>query len=421
MPSYYVRIFYVAGRLRKMFVLEYKLRGKESQFRAIDEAIRTVQFVRNKCLRYWEDSQGVGQKDIYKHTTTLRKEFSFVKDLNSTACQQACERTWTAILKFYTNCKNNIPGKKGYPKYSKRTRSVEFKKSGWKLNRDTKRITFTDGKNIGELKLIGSRDLYYFQEWQIQRVRIVRRADGYFVQLMLRLDPRDITPQPEPTKKCVAIDVGLKYFYCDSNNNTVECPKYYRASEKRLNKLNRRKSRKFKKGQKQSNNYIKARKRYAKRHLKVSRQREEFAKEKALRLIESNDLIAYEDLKVKNLVRNQKLAKSINDAAWSQLRKWIEYFGVKYGRLTVAVPPHYTSSDCPNCGNRVKKSLSTRTHICSCGIEPMDRDYAASLNILKKATQGHWGSWSDSLDLNAWGDLTSVLVGGNTCQGKLNR
>jgi putative transposase len=94
-----------------MFIVEYKLRGRESQFRAIDEAIRTVQFVRNKCLRYWEDNKGVGQKDVYKHVTALRKEFSFVKDLNSTACQQACERTWTAILKFYTlyifklNCK----------------------------------------------------------------------------------------------------------------------------------------------------------------------------------------------------------------------------------------------------------------------------------------------------------------------------
>ena len=212
----------------------------------------------------------------------------------------------------------------------------------------------------------------------------------------------------KPAKKCVAIDVGLKYFYSDSNSNTVECPKYYRQAEKRLNKLNRRKSRKFIKGKKQSNNYIKARKRYANGHLKVSRQREEFAKEKALRLIQSNDLIAYEDLKVKNLVRNKKLAKSINDAAWSQLRKWIEYFGVKYGRLTIAVPPHYTSQDCFNCGKRIKKSLSVRTHVCSCGYCE-DRDKMAALNILKKATQGHWGSWSS--DLNAWGDLPSSSVG----------
>ncbi|MGB5769207.1 MAG: transposase [Crocosphaera sp.] len=401
-----------------MFILEYKLKGKQHQYQAIDEAIRTVQFVRNKCLRYWEDNKGVGQKDVYKYVTQLRNEYSFVKDLNSTACQQACERTWTAILKFYNNCKNNIPGKKGYPKYSKRTHSVEFKKSGWKLNRDAKKIVFTDGKNIGELKLIGSRDLFYFQEWQIQRVRIVKRADGYFVQLLLKLDIRDITPRLEPTKKCVGLDMGLKYLYADSDNNFVEPPKYYRQAEKRLNQLNRRKSKKFKKGKKQSNNYIKATRQSAKGHLKVSRQREELAKRLPLRLIQSNDLIAYEDLKVKNLVRNKKLAKSINDAGWSQLRKWIEYFGVKYGRLTIAVNPAYTSQQCFNCGQLIKKSLSVRTHVCSCGYCE-DRDTMAALNILKKATIGHIGSWSQ--DLNAWGDSTSILIGSNTCQDKLSQ
>ena len=421
-----------------MFILEYKLKGKTQQYQAIDNAICTVQFVRNKCLRYWEDHRGVGQKDIYRYVTQLRKEYSFVQILNSTACQQACERTWTAIARFYDNCKKRrdpasplgalgsstrqqIPGKKavearvlkdtashigerrkgtstkkGYPKYSKRTRSVEFKKSGWSLDRDRKRIKFTDGNKIGELKLIGSRDLFYFQEWQIQRVRIVKRADGYFAQLILKLDVRDITPQLEPTKKMLGLDVGLKYFYADSDGNTIDCPKYYRKAEKRLNKLNRRKSRKFIKGKPATKNYIKAKKLYAKGHLKVSRQREEFAKEKALRLIQSNDLIAYEDLKVKNLVRNSKLAKSISDAAWSQLRKWIEYFGVKYRKLTIAVSPHYTSQECFSCGKRVKKSLSVRTHVCECGYCE-DRDVNAALNILKKATQGHWGSWSEIL------------------------
>ncbi len=142
------------------------------------------------------------------------------------------------------------------------------------------------------------------------------------------------------------------------------------------------------------------------------------AKKLALRLIQSNDLIAYEDLKVNNLVRNPKLAKSINDAGWSQLRKWIEYFGIKYGRLTIAVNPAYTSQECFNCGQLIKKSLSVRTHVCSCGYSE-DRDKMAALNILKRATQGHWGSWSE--DLNAWGDLSSILVGSNTCQDNLSR
>ncbi|NJK48647.1 transposase [Candidatus Gracilibacteria bacterium] len=393
-----------------MFVLEYKLKGKAKQYQAIDESIRTVQFVRNKCLRYWEDGQNIGQKDLYRYVTQLRKEFEFVKALNSTACQQACERTWTSILKFYANCKNKIQGKKGYPKYSKSTRSFELKQSGWKLDRDAKKIAFTDGKNIGEFKLIGSRDLYYFQDFQINRVRVVKRADGYFCQFLLKLDVRDIVPQLKPTQKCVGIDVGLKYFYSDSNGSTIVTPNYYRKSEKRLKKLNRRKSKKFKKGNLQSNNYIKAKKQYSKRHLKVSRQREEFAKEKALRLIQSNDLVAYEDLKVKNLVRNSKLAKSINDAAWSQFRKWIEYFGVKYSRLTIAVSPQYTSVDCFNCGKRIKKSLSVRTHVCECGYCE-DRDINAALNILKKATTGHVGSWSEQLDRNAWGESTSTLIG----------
>ena len=89
----------------------------------------------------------------------------------------------------------------------------------------------------------------------------------------------------------------------------------------------------------------------------------------------------------KNLVdyfRQAALAKSINDAGWSQLRKWIEYFGVKYGRLTIAVNPAYTSQECFNCGKLIKKSLSVRTHVCSCGYSE-DRDKMAALNILKKA------------------------------------
>ena len=117
------------------------------------------------------------------------------------------------------------------------------------------------------------------------------------------------------------------------------------------------------------------------------------------------DLVAYEDLNVQGLVRNRHLSKSISDAGWSTFRIWLEYFGLKYGKVTVAVPPHYTSSDCPACGKRVKKALSTRTHACPCGyIE--NRDVAASFNILKKglSTVGHTGT-------HAWGETSSSLVG----------
>ena len=406
-----------------MLVIEYKVKGSQNQYRAIDEAIRTGQFVRNKALRLWMDAKRedkINKYDLNKYCAVLAKEFDFAKKLNSTARQSSAERAWSAISRFYDNCKKQSIGKKahrprrgslgvrteqaGFPKFKKHSRSVEYKHSGWRLNPHTKKhITFTDKIGIGKLKLIGSRNIYFYQPEQIKRVRLIRRADGYYCQFCISIEVKE---ELKPANQNVGLDVGLKYFYADSNGNTEANPRFYRKNEKRLNRLNRRKSKKYRKGQKQSKNYQKARIRAAKAHLKVSRQREEHAKRLARCVVTSNDVIAYEDLNVKGLVRNRSLSKSINDAGWSSFRKWIEYFGFKFGKITVAVPPHYTSQDCPKCEARIKKSLSTRTHVCKCGyIE--DRDIAASINILKKglSTVGHTGS-------QVWGDLPSGLVGG---------
>lgn len=182
-----------------MFVLEDKIKPKPHQIEAIEEAIRTTQFVRNKTLRFWMDNHGVGKIELFRYNTQLRKEFKFVNELNSHACQTAVERT-----------------------------------------------------------------------------------------------------------------------------------------------------------------------------LRV-----------ALSLIKSNDLVAYEDLNVSGMVKNRRLAKSISDAGWSIFRRWLEAFGDKYGKVTIPVPPHNTSQNCSNCGEKVQKTLSTRTHICShCGFVK-DRDVNAALNILQ--------------------------------------
>ncbi len=395
-----------------MFIQEFKLKGNKAQYQAIDEAIRTAQFVRNKVIRHWMDNYGVGQKDLYRYNTQLREEFPFVKALNSHACQTAVERAWSAIARFYENCRKQIKGKKGYPKFKKNCRSLTYKTSGWKLSEDRKRVKFTDKKGIGSLKMKGGWDLHRIQLESIKRVHLVKRADGYYVQFVIKEDLSNlVSTELEPAQHNVGLDVGLHYFYVDSDGNQVQVPQYYRKAEKRLNRLNRRKSRKFLKGQKQTNNYIKARNRYARKHLRVSRQRKEFCKETALRVIQSTDVVAYENLNVAGLVRNGKLAKSINDAAWSSFRSWLEYFGKKYGKITVAVLPHYTSQECSNCGRVVKKTLSQRTHECECGTV-MCRDQNAAINILKKglATVGH----TESLELdsiNASGDSPSTLVG----------
>ncbi|AKV69346.1 MULTISPECIES: RNA-guided endonuclease InsQ/TnpB family protein [Microcystis] len=390
-----------------MFVLEYKVKPKPNQIEAINEAIRTTQFVRNKVLRYWMDNPGVGKTELFRYNTALRKEFKFVDDLNSHACQTAVERTLRAITRFYDNCQNKVKGKKGYPKFKKHSRSVEYKVSGWKLSKDKRHITFTDKKGIGTLKLIGSRDINYYQPDQIKRVRILNRADGYYVQFCIKLDPRDTVKPLTPSQKATGIDVGLKFFLVDSEGHQIDCPNYYRKAEKQLNRLNRKKSKKYRKGKKQSRNYHKARKRYARKHLRVSRQREEFVKSVALRLVKSNDLIAYENLNIKGMVKNRHLAKSITDAGWSVFRQWLEYFGDKYCKLTIAVSPHNTSQNCSNCGQKVQKSLSTRTHVCPhCGYTDC-RDRNAALNILQKGLI----SVGRTQTLNASGEIPSWLVG----------
>ncbi|OLT63147.1 RNA-guided endonuclease InsQ/TnpB family protein [Moorena bouillonii] len=391
-----------------MIILEFKAWGKKHQYSAIDEAIRTVKFIRNSCIRLWLDNKGTGKYDLSKYCKVLAKQFPFANELNSSARQAASERAWSSIAKFYDNCKKKVPGKKGFPKFKKKVRSVEYKQSGWKLSPDKKSITFTDKKGIGKLKLKGKWDLWRFDKKQIKRVRIVWRADGYYVQFCVSVD---INEELESTGKTIGLDVGLKDFYTDSDGNTEPNPRFYRKGEKRLKFYQRRVSRK-KKG---SSNRKKAVNRLGRTHLKISRQREEHAKRLARCVIRSNDLVAYvraacrrQDLRVKNLAKNHCRGLSINDAGWYQFRKWMEHFGVKFGRITVAVNPAYTSQNCSSCGEVVKKSLSTRTHTCKCGCE-LDRDHNAAINIRTRAlsTVGHTGTWI--IDPNACGESTSTL------------
>lgn len=222
---------------------------------------------------------------MYRHSTALREEFAFVKDLNSSACQASVERAYSAIARFYDNCKKAVPGKKGYPTFLKNSRSVEYKVSGWKLSETRKQITFTDKKGIGKLKLKGTWDLNFYQIDQIKRVRLIRRADGYYVQFAISADNNVDTA---PVGKTVGLDVGLKEFYTDSDGHTEPNPKFYRTSEKRLKFRQRRVSRK-KKG---SANRKKAINRLGRVHLKISRQREEHASRLARCVIQSNDLVA---------------------------------------------------------------------------------------------------------------------------------
>ncbi|MBD1810089.1 IS200/IS605 family element transposase accessory protein TnpB [Microcoleus sp. FACHB-SPT15] len=394
-----------------MLVFESKLEETNEQYERLDEAIRTARFVRNSCIKYWMDNKGTGRYELSAYCAVLAHEFPWANKLNSMARQASAERAWSSIARFYDNCKKGKPGKKGFPRFKKHEThgSVEYKTTGWKLSEDRRSISFSDGFKAGSFKLWGTRDLHFFQLEQIKRVRVVRRADGYYVQFCI--DTKRVEKR-EPTGKTVGLDVGLAHFYTDSDGTSVENPRHLRKSEKALKRLNRRLSR----TQKGSKNRAKARNRLSKKHLKVSRQRKDFAVKLAKCVVQSNDLVAYEDLQVRNMVKNKKLSKSISDAAWTAFRNWVEYFGKVLGVVTVAVPPHYTSQNCSSCGKATKKSLSQRTHRCNhCGFV-LDRDWNAAQNILELGlrTVGHTGT------SNASGDI-DLCIGEETPQCKSSR
>jgi len=195
--------------------------------------------------------------------------------------------------------------------------------------------------------------------------------------------------------------VGLEYFYSDSKGHHEPNPQFLKKAKKAIKYAQKQ----IYKKEEGKNQRGKARARYAGKHLRVNRQRSKHAKRVARNVCKAKALVVYEDLNVKNLVKNHCLSKSINDVAWATFRQWLEYFTVKFGSLAVAVSPHYTSQKCSDCGAIVKKALSTRTHKCSCGCE-FQRDTNAAINILSLGKNRLRYS-----RINATGDGTATLLG----------
>jgi putative transposase len=298
-----------------------------------------VQFLRNTCLRKWMEGRGIGDNDLQVSCAQLAQEYPFAARLNSQARQTSADRAWLSIARFYKNCREKQPGKKGAPRFPHDTRSVEYKATGWVLEPDGKHRTCTDGNGSGTMRLIGKKGTIEPAPLkQIKRVRLVKRADGYSVPLAVKTNR---TLPQEPPGKQVGIDVGLKAFYTDSDGKTGDHPRYLRKAAAPLKRLHRRVSRKIKR----SKNRKQAIKRLAKGSLKVSRQRKDVAVKAARALGKSSDFLAYEDLKSAHLVKHHRLAKSSSAASWGLFLSWVRYYGTRAEVPVVAVSPRFTTQD----------------------------------------------------------------------------
>ncbi len=205
-------------------------------------------------------------------------------------------------------------------------------------------------------------------------ITVTRQNDKYYACFACEAE---VAPLPK-TNKAVGIDVGVTALVATSDGELIEAPKTYHKAEKRLKHLQREVSRR-KKG---SNRRKKSVRKLARAHEKVGNQRRDMAHKAARHLVDNYDLIAHEDLRVKNMVKNHRLAKSIQDAGWNLFFSILASKAVEAGRQVVKVPPAYTSQVCSNCGEIVKKSLAVRVHRChACGLV-VDRDVNAARNIL---------------------------------------
>ena len=264
--------------------------------------------------------------------------------------------------------------KPGFPRFKKHRRysSLTFKQAGWKLEGRRLRL-----QGIGTLKLFVSRPI----EGRVKTVTVNRDRCGDW---WATFSCDDVPEHPLPKSDSeVGVDLGLEKFLATSDGKVVTNPRCLGEAEDRLRRAQRRVSRR----RKGSRRRRKAARTLARRHRTVERARRDFHFKTALDLVRAHSMIAVEDLNVRGLSRGM-LAKSVQDAGWSQFIEILRGKAEEAGREVVAVNPSGTSQVCSNCGTgpERKKSLAVRVHRCACG-SSLDRDVNAARNILARALE----------------------------------
>ena len=352
----------------------YKLKPTLEQERQLERTLMLCRHVYNAAIGERREAwrlRGVSV-NYYQQKAELpgiKAAMPDYAEVNSQVLQDVVLRVDRAYQAFFRRVKSGETA--GYPRFQGRNRYHSFsypqvgEHGGARVDNG-----FLVLSKIGRIAVRWSRPL----EGAPKTVTISQEADGWYASISCA----DVPAQPlPPTGRETGIDVGLKVFLITADGEVVANPRHYRRGEKQLAKAQRRVS-KRKKG---SHRRRKAVGHLQRAHQTVKRQRSDFHHKTALMLLRQYDTIYLEDLRVANMVRNHHLAKSISDAGWAQFRAILEAKAACAGRRVIAVPPAYTSQDCSGCEERVPKSLSVRTHVCtSCGLV-LDRDENAARNI----------------------------------------
>ena len=351
---------------------KYKLKPTFEQERALAAVLWRCRTLYNTALEQritvWQRCHvSVTRFQQEAELKAIRADFPEYAAIHSHVLQDVLARLDKTYQAFFRRLANGETP--GFPRFQGRNRyhSFTYKEYGNGARLDNGFLVLS---KIGRIAVRWSRPV----EGTIKTATVSREADGWYVCFSCAEVPA--RPLPE-TGQETGIDVGLTVFLGTADGERVEHPRHYRRAEKQLAKAQRRVSRR-KKGSKRRRKAVALLRRA---HQHVRRQRQDFHHKTALLLVRVYDTISLEDLRIANMVRNRRLAKSISDAGWAQFRSILEAKAACAGRRVVAVPAQYTSQECSGCGERVPKSLSVRTHVCTnCGLV-LDRDENAARNI----------------------------------------
>ncbi|MCG3144886.1 MAG: IS200/IS605 family transposase ISMma22 [Gammaproteobacteria bacterium] len=290
--------------------------------------------------------------------------------VHSQVLQNVLKRVARAFDDFFRRVKKGQ--KPGYPRFRSHLRYDSFTfpqaKSTFRLEGNRLHLS-----KIGKVKVHLSRPI----EGKIKTCTIKREADGWYA--IFAVEEPAAKPLPAPGES-VGIDLGIENFATLSTGEVIENPQHLRAAERRLKTAHRKVSRRKRAGQRRK----KAVRLLAMQHLKVKRQRADFHHKTARRLVNEFRVIVVEDLRIKGMIKNHHLAKSIGDAGWNQFIMILDSKAGETGRELIKVNPAFTSQDCSACGERVRKTLTMREHRCvACGLV-MHRDHNAAANIERR-------------------------------------